>query len=221
MKSRPILFSAPMVRAIIDGSKTQTRRIVKPQPDCKNISVAYTATNRENRSIAMREGRYSIFCPYGKPGDQLWVRECFRLFDSSTECACYEECRCAKYHGKPIYRATSEDMGGPWKPSIFMRREHSRITLEITGIRVERLQEISGPDAFAEGIDMTGSPVGFDRGIIADWSIRKYRALWESINPEIIPVFNEDGKVIGQKLNPARWDANPFVWVIEFKRIKP
>jgi len=194
MTTRPILFSAPMVRAILDGTKTQTRRIVKSNY-CQATEFKAMESNGEDYFAWFCSGfdGYPIKCPYGKPGDQLWVRETFRLFDSSTECACYDDCRCAKYHGKPIYRATDDTMDGPWKPSIFMPRWASRITLEVTGIKVERLQDISARDALGEGVGhhTMGNPIVC------------YLSLWESIN------------------GPGSWDANPFVWVIEFNRIKP
>lgn len=185
MKERPIIFSGPMVRAILDGRKTQTRRIVNPQPDCGLTSLATT-------TIAMKEGRYSIFCPYGQPGDRLWVRETFRIFDSQAECACYDDCRCAQLHGAPIYRADYPCDEDPWKPSIHMPRWASRITLEITGVRVERLNGISEDDACEEGVNLM------------DWNCGRvaFKSLWKSINGR------------------SSWEENPWVWGVEFKRIK-
>ena len=154
MKERPILFSAPMVRAILDGRKTMTRRI-----------------------LTERHGEY---CPYGHPGDFLWVRETF--YNSRMD------------NSMPThYRADNqdEDFQLIWNPSIFMPRWASRILLEITAVRVERLQKISEDDARAEGV----SPE----------TVGPFSELWDSINRK-----------------PGRtWADNPFVWVIEFKRIKP
>jgi len=200
MKSRPILFSAPMVKAILDGSKTQTRRIIKTQPDCSLTSVAYTVGNHESRTVAMREGRYSIFCPYGLHGDQLWVRE---TWAEVTGPVAGES---AESFGRKgiIYRADegNSSLKGIWKPSIFMRRFASRITLEITAIRVERLQDISEEDAKAEGCD-GNCPIGHIPSYQKAPYGYHYSQLWTSIN------------------GPGSWDANPWVWVLEFRRIAP
>jgi hypothetical protein len=183
-----------MVRAILAGRKTQTRRIIKPgQDSCGDI-------------ILPEDPR--LPCPYGKPGDQLWVRETFRIFDSSKECSCYDDCQCSRHHGKPVYRADGDPGGNKWKPSIFMPRAASRITLEITGIRVERLQEISRADAFCEGVSTFFAGEALAYGIEPktrddgeSTPQRAYAAFWQSIN------------------GPASWAANPFVWVIEFPPI--
>jgi hypothetical protein len=172
MKQRPILFQGAMVRALLDGSKTQTRRIVKGAA----IDWISTPIGFNPQFVADAENR---LCPYGHKGDRLWVRETWR-----------------KWPDGYAYRATHKDteladaVHAPWKPSIHMPRAASRITLEITGVRIEHLQAISEVDALAEGIDQdTCQPVAV------------YRELWESINGH------------------ASWDANPHVWVIEFKRI--
>ena len=205
MKERPILFSGAMVRAILAGNKTQSRRIVKPSPspdiECfqqnEMLPQIWHGMFRHTDGKLYRKS-WDDKCPYGKPGDQLWVREVFRVYDSSKECACYDECRCAKYHGSPIYRATDELAVGPWRPSIHMPRKFSRITLEITGIRVERLQAIGPADCDAEGIERTTAHTRDGAGCLA--RIDDYRALWESIN------------------GPGSWAANPWVWVIGFRK---
>ncbi len=190
IKERPILFSAPMVRALMAGNKTQTRRIVKPQPDHDAIiTVGEIGTSRGAAYIHYQmEGGITtrLPCPYGQPGDRLWVRETHLPKASAT-----------------IYRADFSEfeaaglggMYGGWKPSIFCKREHSRITLEITGVRVERLQDISEADAMAEGI--TGAELFCAQG----YAPKAYRKLWESIS------------------GPGSWDANPWVWVIKFKMV--
>lgn len=172
MKERPILFSAPMVRAILEGRKTMTRRVIKPQ----------------RSEWALVEGCQEkiLSCPYGQVGDRLWVKETFR-----TDAYIDER---VEYRATPTVEAQVEsyDPMPKWKPSIFMPRKHSRITLEITGIRVERLKDITEEDAIREGINNMGSVmrhVGF------------FQDLWESIN------------------GPDSWEANPWVWVVEFKRI--
>ena len=188
MKERPILFSGPMVLALLDGRKTQTRRVVTKLP----------------------LDRYP--CPYGEPGDRLWVRETFRLFDSRQECACYDSCSCSKHHGKPIFRATYPDDEGPWSPSIHMPRWASRIGLEVVEVREQLLQDISEEDAVAEGLkgitkdgetvkwgipDKDGLPGTDNYGWEwARWErnpIQAYRSLWEQIN------------------GYGSWDANPLV----------
>lgn len=196
MKEHPIIFSASEVRAILDGRKTQMRRVVKPQPLHDGGRTPRVHYDDHDNIVAIGDSRRRINCPYGKPGDRLWVRETWRLFDSSTECACYDYCGCSRFHGKPLYKASHDYLGGPWKPSISMPRWASRITLEITNVRVERLQDISGPDCWAEGIEDAG------------WDCEKYgsvtycyRDLWESI------------------YGPGSWDRNDWVWVIEFKLI--
>ena len=196
MKERPILFNAPMVRAILDGRKTVTRRVVKPQPageirrgepDFNHwIDTKYweRQNQKENRGIGTR----GFACPYGQPGgDRLYVRETFGHFERNENFA--PGC-------EVFYRADGESLAvEPWRPSIHMPRWASRITLEITSVRVERLQDISVADAIAEGC-----PGGEHGDRYA--ALEQYRALWESIN------------------GPGSWDANPWVWAITFKRVE-
>lgn len=222
-KVRPIIFSAPMVRAILDGRKTQTRRIVKPQPMLADKVVynngevgewRYKHEGWRWRNEEIYEGD-PFRCPYGGVGGVLWVREAFHTSP----------------HFKCLYRADYDDDARPpkvvapggWKPSIHMPRRLSRIDLEITGLRVERLQDISREDAIAEGLDPThidslgrqqwkvyphqdGTPgeevAAYVGRPTTSKPIDSYKSLWLSIN------------------GPGSWDANPFVWVIEFKRIE-
>lgn len=216
IKEHPILFSAPMVRALLDGSKTQTRRVVKWQgpkdyphnfdlafvdnpAGVKRLCVPYEHPNDGAPSIDSPAHRH--YCPYGDPGDRLWMRETF-----------------AGGGGNTIYRADFNEvaqdsmqkmLGFKWKPSIHMPRWASRIDLEITNIRVERLQDISEADALAEGCRPiegckwhtfeeadAGVPMHDHKALDA------FEALWESIN------------------GPGSWDSNPWVWVIEFRRVK-
>ena len=165
MTERPILFSAPMVRAILDRTKTQTRRVVKLKPDYMETFL------RLPNKVAC--------CPYGQPGGRLWVRETF------------EDCESA-LHSCVLYRADGGTPGTKWTPSIHMPRWASRITLEITGVRVERLRDNREADAISEG---TPFPCG-------GW-VGGYQKLWESIH------------------GPGSWDLNPWVWVVEFKRVTP
>ena len=184
MTSRPILFSAPMVRALLDGSKTQTRRVLKSQA----LEWISTPVGFDPQFIADAENRLS---PYGQVGDQLWVRETF--CDATVG-----------LHGRVLYRATG-DTACKWKPSIFMPRAASRITLEITGVRVERLQNITAADALAEGVIQLpdGGYSLSDTRHYSDSPDESYASLWEHLNGE------------------GSWNSNPWVWVIEFKKVKP
>ena len=206
-KERPILFSAPMVRAILAGTKTQTRRVVKPQPRRVDCGVPFgdapAWARAEPGSMVMR-------CPYGQPGDRLWARETWARDDEDgvlmyradvgrdMNANAWEQ---GRLEGAPRYR---------WRPSIHMPRWASRITLEITGVRVERLQDISEGDAIAEGVNRfhgmlkDEDAAAFNRIGPVEFNgfpIIRYGVLWESIN------------------GPASWDANPWVWVVEFNRV--
>ena len=211
MKERPIIFNDEMVRAILDGRKTQTRRVVKPQPFidasgnfCWNDSNFGQDLNGPRiQAIASpipSSKTKRVHCPYGQPGDRLWVREAFQgpLWDEdnlypdngySPEFCVYR----ADGGPRPEYIDADENLRFGWRSSASMPRWASRITLEITNVRVERVQDISGEDAIAEGIQ-SASEYGND----AD--ITDFSQLWNSI------------------YGPDSWAANPWVWVIEFRR---
>jgi len=201
MKERPILLKDEMVRAILEGRKTQTRRMVKPQPTALTSDGLPFAQTANDESFG-RLGKV-IACPYGQPGDRLWVRETF------TD----EAGGIWPYLGEHIsYRADPlQPLCERWTPSIHMPRWASRITLEITSVRVERLQSISYADAQAEGVQTeTADPwfyhITTERNVYdfaADEPQGSFRKLWESIN------------------GPGSWAANPWVWVVEFKRVLP
>ena len=190
MKERPIIMRADDVRAILAGTKTQTRRIAK-------LSSA-GRVERGGRNWHVDDPDAAFACPYGQPGDRLWVRESLRFVRVGEN-----------YHEHAVYAADGvrvprcPDLLPQFcdgmafglarsVPSIHMPRWASRITLEITGVRVERLQDISAADAWAEGIAYSPD---------VD-PVHAYRELWEQIN------------------GPGSWDANPFVWVVEFRRAK-
>ncbi|HBP0492474.1 TPA: hypothetical protein ACQRM7_000708 [Pseudomonas aeruginosa] len=205
MKERPILFSGPMVRAILEGRKTVTRRVVKPQPDFLGSMVdPNTPFKTLDAGLHAR-----ITCPYGEPGDRLWVRETWGLQVRSYGGGAGEFIVYRATNPDAIYCRSSEGREYPvkWKPSIHMHRHSSRILLEITAVRVERLQDISEEQALAEGV--RGEPCDHARQACADigcWGDTAKGAfgfLWESLNGE------------------GSWAANPWVWVVEFKRVTP
>lgn len=205
MKERPILFSGPMVRAILAGRKTQTRRVVKLN-DAGRVA-------RGGRQWHIDDDHAALACPYGQPGDRLWVRE--------TWARAYVHQALSEHY---VYAAgdNSTDYGGPWKPSIHMPRAASRITLEVTDVRVERLQDISEADAIAEGMDPSPGLVGDDdlavRDVIAAHDaargtflgmavpVARFVLLWDSIN--------------GKQPGVTNWNANPWVWVVSFRRLE-
>jgi hypothetical protein len=190
MKDRPILFNGPMVRALLDGRKTQTRRAMKLQP-IKDVSWAgghYIPGSKrtEGSRISVEAPYVGLACPYGQPGDRLWVRETWMYGQEP----------------KAIYRADTPVTpdGQAWRPSIHMPRAVSRITLEIVSVRVERLQDISEADAEAEGVGFLRHVPDVDETLTAK---QLYDALWESINGN------------------GSWNENPWVWVVEFKKVTP
>jgi hypothetical protein len=207
-RERPILFSAPMVRALLAGTKTQTRRVRKP------------GGNYRLDLVAPADGGPSR-CPYGAPGDRLWVREAWMPdppIDDTWASTQWAGCREGKIAGVPerfrhprFCNYAADWLHGPvlWTPSIHMPRWASRIALEVTNVRVERLQDISEADAIAEGVDrfpgcrQDDDTAAFNRIGPVDndsFPIARYAALWESIN------------------GPGSWEANPWVWVVEFQR---
>ncbi|OKO50307.1 MULTISPECIES: hypothetical protein [unclassified Pseudomonas] len=208
IKERPILFSAPMVRAILEGRKTVTRRTVKATKAHADGFIMLDhgkggwPYNAFGDFTSDHEGmEYPIACPYGKPGDRLWVRETWARVGNCdpgylTFGATYPACLPPKLENIP---AASEIR---WKPSIHMFRRDSRILLEITEVRVERLQDISRADIRAEGLlcppELASDDVSPN---YRDWYPAAWRELWESTGGD--------------------WNANPWVWVVEFKRVTP
>lgn len=209
MKERPILFSGPMVRAILEGRKTVTRRPVRggqipkerhdePDPAFRWSAVGQHdprwgflvtgATEAECAQELARAGR----CPHGKPGNRLWVRET------------YADIGC-----RLTYRADTDDGAHcqvkKWTPAIHMFRKDSRILLKIAAVRVERLQDISEDQAVAEGVhfDKRRWFATDEGGPAFTWPQHAFEHLWRSIN------------------GADSWDANPWVWVVEFKRVTP
>lgn len=180
MRERPILFSGPMVRAIIEGRKTVTRRVVKPR------DLAWMDEHQ-----GLREPCNAIRCPYGQTGDRLWVRETFAVYGNEKMAAIH-------YRADRPHHVGQKGMG--YKPSFHMPRWASRILLEITAVRVERLQDISQEQAMAEGVLSCESALDPDGNGYSPYEL--FSALWVSINGH------------------DSWHANPWVWVVEFKRVE-
>lgn len=196
MMERPIIFSTPMVQALLAGRKSQTRRMIKNVfPECvrsarhEHVGGAYWFFDRADKPLQL------LPCPYGKPGDRLWVKETHGYGGDARTPALF-------------YRATDSETSirGNWKSSLFMKREDSRILLEIISVYASRLQNINEADAKAEGLFQDQA------GRLTTWSasqeakeflnpIDAYRDLWESIN------------------GSGSWNINPWVWVIKFEMI--
>lgn len=229
-KERPILMKGAMVRAILDGTKTQTRRIVKLGKDIKDHPVAgpYVEAGYTHSGATIANHRTTPYflahCPQGLPGDRLWVKETFALEATDKLYPWHLDGRPHEQGDDreefsitvPHYRATDDDYGltteeqfdngdtrTRWKPSLFMPRKWSRITLEVVIVRVERLNDITREDAAAEGVCIADPAHYFPGYQTNRWPEENYATLWESIN------------------GPGSWALNPWVWVIEFKRIEP
>lgn len=211
MKFIPILFSTPMVQSILEGRKTQTRRVIK-QKDQPHLKYDNSCIDYSNgfgwvvkHQIEEDPNRYEITqnfkCPYGKVGDILWVRE--------TWIEAPELCTWKKYSYKADYNSHLAELG-KWKPSIHMPKLACRLFLKVKSLRVERLQDISETDAESEGIGKQFSTL-FNEwrfkdyyNVKDDWrsAVSSFQSLWASINGE------------------QSWNDNPWVWVIEFERIE-
>lgn len=269
MKERPILFSSPMIKLILSGAKSQTRRVMKPQPD--------HSQHHEWRGELIYEGEHRLWCwkrhtfenlidqyiceperlelsvmsPFGIVEDHLWVRETFALAP-----ACNDPDPDDQDDWHPVYRADGDErpwlssldenaleVKAPWKPSIFMPRWASRITLEITEVRVQRLWEISEDDAKAEGVTRCTPPhghilpeqevpgPGFYRVRLGDQPHRlPFADLWDKVNGhrrvrEYLEI-GDPGYTLDRPYRTVidestRWEANPFVWAVSFRRVMP
>ncbi|MEX2952532.1 hypothetical protein AB4K01_15180 [Serratia fonticola] len=216
MKERPIIFNAEMVRAILDGRKTQTRRLVpawqlpKHYPDnTENPRYNWMATAQRHRrwgygvfgeteEACAKELSEMAPCPFGSAGNRLWVRETFRVHSRATDVATLvyraseRNSWTEQTHRVPVSACDKPVSPEKWTPSLHMPRWASRLVLEITDVRVERLRSMSQQDARAEGVIAASGPM--EAGLA-------FRQLWESI-------YGADS-----------WQVNPWVWVIEFKAV--
>lgn len=208
MRERPIVFGPESVRAILAGSKSQTRRVIKPQPVVNESELNICHPERahiplsERVNEAWQAGYIDADCPYGAPGDRLWVRERWaHFFKGETPGACVYLADAGTDRWR---QAASEDFAlnawkGMWRSPLLMPRWASRLTLEITEVRVQRVQDLTVADAEAEGIDPTPhamKPSGIDM-------VLEYRHAWDALNAK----------------RGFPWSSNPWVWVVEFKRV--
>lgn len=220
MRERPILFSGAMVRAILEGRKTMTRRVVKPVPSdvWGHGVITNTRSTKFGKFCVHMRGEFCgdvhVECPYGTPGDRLWVRETFwhREVFHADYLMDYRYCATEPTAPGSTDAADYHTLEGYWRkiPSIFMPRDASRITLEVTGVRVERLLEISEQDAIAEGVERVRYAIephdaGF-RDYLGDVVLRSARHSFETLWVHI------NGR--------ESWEANPWVWVVEFRKVE-
>lgn len=232
MKARPILFSGAMVRALLAGSKTQTRRIVKPQPDSvkdfgRLIPYRLAKPPADMPSATLHT---PILCPYGVPGDLLIVREAHALVPASAyrmSEGVHQTVNPTDPYQAAIYAAGWDRSIPKWRPSIHMPRWACRLTLEITEVRVERLQDISAADAIAEGIyrvdpdadDLANGCTPDDfvymaPGTRQGWGMTKEERAREQWGPD--PVFAY--RCLWEAINgPGSCSSNPWVWAVSFK----
>jgi len=225
MQERPILFSGPMVRAILEGKKTQTRRVVNPQPEKDSFGFWYPSAAHKNGLLYETEDSLkrwllnSFKCPHGQPGDRLWVRETwcrsgedlpdgiiYKTDKFSPLLKMFDDTKAGENAGKLAAKYPRDDK---WIPSIYMPRWASRLTLEVTRARVERLQDISEGNAMAEGVEQCGGGwknyrPGADEECWGSTARVSFATLWDSINVK----------------RGFGWDANPWVWVVEFEVVE-
>lgn len=231
MKEYPIIFSSPMIRAILENRKTQTRRVAKLINQIAENHSGVRVWWKDGTVSMSREAMYTpslrepfegIACPYGVPGDRLWVRETwipvhhgsYEVFDRKIG---FGDRPAIVYAADPGvgYHEVWDNYKGKWHPSIFQPRWASRITLEITEVRVQRVQEISEEDAIAEGVEKLGEfpnitpwknyqlPSGSPGCMNFSIARRSFNSLWDTINAK----------------RGYGWESNPFCWVLTFKRV--
>jgi len=217
VKERPILFSGPMVQAILDGRKTMTRRVITRVSGYKELIVANSISSPQTALNEYPNYRrlFASLCPYGVPGDRLWVREAHNwmtLAENEYDAGCPAHRRHPDgYPVHVLYRATPDWQPPSWRPSIFMPRWASRIALEVTAVRVEQVQDISEEDARAEGVVPTEGQINVCQAFAECRPDLPYVSphqqafceLWDSINAK----------------RGYGWSVNPWVWVVTFRRL--
>ena len=232
-RERAVLFSAPMVRALLAGTKTQTRRAVNLPADAKHVCYWAPPSGRSESGYAdpgvnywtpdpagETDSNHLNPCPYGQPGDRLWVRETWQYADWTEDGQPYVRLAAdntvrfcdgagegetlvdvwAELSDPTNYAIDNKAADRKWRPPIFMPRWASRITLEITGVRVERVRDISHADALAEGVADADEGSNLIKG---SYAITNFANLWYTINSK----------------RGYGWDSNPYVWVVEFKKV--
>lgn len=193
MSERGIIMQAESVRAILAGIKTQTRRVYKPRnPEPWELPPG-EGYKDDGTPWPMYQDTYGDFhpvpCPYGAPGDRLWVKEAWKPLGSDDI----------------AYRASEDDMAGPWLSPLFLKREHSRLTLEVVAVRVQRVQEISEADARAEGCSWSDGAKEFGQDTEAPFTARDaYANTWDGLNAK----------------RGYPWASNPWVWAVTFRRVE-
>ena len=203
MKERPIVFNANMVKATLDGRKTQTRRLVNGENGC--------VYHDYHGQWIIKDGKWwyesvhgcadrGLKCPYGKPGDHLWVRETWSIENNKYHKVCYRADKKKWPNGRP--RETIEY--GIWRQANHMPRSASRIDLSVKDIRVERLQDITYSGVIREGVGRILDEQQTDSQYVAD-TMQSFARLWDSLN--------------GKRYFGCTWEGNPWVWVIEFEII--
>ena len=224
---KPILFSTPMVEAILEGRKTQTRRLIKSRHESGLYRVCTRASTGEVIHIESLDwderNCEKDITPKYKVGDILYVKETWQYGDAFSNPGGYA------YKADTTGSKISIEDGIKWKPSLFMPKNVARIFLEVTGIRVERLTAICNEDAIAEGIDSdewTWGPIGYPDGTI-DYSVEGKKTVWyrdysktkEKTMSNITPV--KSYKTLWELIHGVgSWDSDPFVWIYEFKKIE-
>lgn len=226
MRERPILFSGPMVRAILADRKTQTRRLaqfpLRSRSDGAKRRIFTEQDVAEVNQLLLgpqRSPLRQVACPYGVPGDRLWAKETFALSLHDPETT-DPDVKNPAYWDPPVYRADGDNQGGgwtrrtesgsderidpPWRPSIFLPRWASRITLAVTKVRIQRLQDITQSDAAAEGLSGPLVDPELDKLVnqIGRTPRDAFAELWDAINGKRAP-----------------WSSNPWVWAVEFCRV--
>lgn len=206
MKAIPMLFQTDLVKALLDGRKTVTRRpaklsarSMKQGVSLSNIKKVWRSREDYLFSAVLDDkfdhiGTFDVVC---KVGDLIYVRETFRLFSNADECGCYDHCSCPP-NGTPLYFSTHYDSERKWKPSIHMPRKHSRLTLKVTDVRIERVQDITESQAKSEGIAPSFTSEFGKCPVVPNYRDGFFHT-WNNI-------YNN-------------WDQNPYVWVIEFEVI--